>query len=275
MLNRTYGAVLYLLSFLAFVFSPSDAAAADQHLLLIGGGNHPPAAISRYVAWAGGVNSKILLVTWATEDPVGTYQDLITDFTPAHPGSFLWAKEPPKDDSAKAEFLSLLSQATAVYFSGGDQNRIFDVLQDQEILRALQERYLAGVAFAGTSAGTAIMSSIAIAGGSPEVIDGKQVPTRPGLGLVPGVIVDQHFIRRSRENRLFGLILEYPDLLGLGVDEDTSIAIENGRCGEVIGPGDVMLVDALHVPGSLTVTLAKPSEHVDLLTRSKSSPYCR
>lgn len=280
MLNRTNGSVLVKALNLKkwavglLCLSASFAAsAADLHLLLVGGGERPPAAMTRFVQWAGGADSKVLLVTWATEDAAESYANLVSDITPAHPGSFLWAKEPPKTAAAKAEFLTTLSQATAVFFSGGDQNRIFDVLQDQEILRALQARYHAGIPFAGTSAGTAIMSQIAIAGSDPVVIDGKVVPTRPGLGLLTKVIVDQHFLRRSRENRLFGLILDHSDDLGLGVDQDTSIAIENNRYGEVIGSGDVMLVDALRVPGSLTITLVKPNEHVDLDKRAKATSF--
>lgn len=270
MRNRTNGRVLIWLSL--FLIAP--AIANEQHLLLVGGGNRPPAAMARYVSWAGGTKSKILLITWATEEPADAYQNLVMDLSPQHPGEFLWAKTPPADAAAKKEFLSMLAQATAVFFSGGDQNRIFEVFKDEEILHALQARYQSGAAFGGTSAGTAIMSSIAIAGGEPEVIDGKVVPTSQGLGLLSGAIVDQHFIRRGRENRLFGLILEHPDLLGVGVDEDTSIAIKSGQCGEVIGPGKVMLVDAQRVPGSLTVTLVAPGERINLHKRSKTEASC-
>lgn len=245
--------------------------AATQHLLLVGGGNIPPAAAARFVSWAGGAQSKILLISWATEDPAGAYEDFLKDFgpyhPPDHPGAYLWAKTPPSTPAEKAQFLATLNQATGVFFCGGDQKRIFNVIDDDEILHALQARYRAGVAFAGTSAGTAIMTPIAIEGGDPDVIDGRLVPTHRGLGLLPGVIVDQHFIRRSRENRLFGLVLLHPQLFGLGVDQDTSIAFENGRYGEVIGPGDVMLVDARRVPGSLTITLLEPGGHVDLHLR--------
>jgi cyanophycinase len=155
-----------------------------------------------------------------------------------------------------------------VFFYGGDQQRIFDAFDhDREILEALRARYHEGVTFAGTSAGTAIMSLVAIAGGSPESIDGTLVPTHEGLGLLPGAIVDQHFLRRSRENRLFGLVLLHPELLGIGIDQDTSFAIEDGRWGEVIGPGDVMMVDAQRIPRSLVVTLLKPGTRVDLHLR--------
>jgi cyanophycinase len=262
---------LIVLSGLGFA---RDAYSADRHLVLVGGGDSPPSAMARYVEWSGGAHSKILIVTWATEVPAETYSDMVSDLAPYHPGGFLWSKLPPKTSIEKAAFLSLLNQATGVFFSGGDQKRIFEVLEDREILTSIQRRYEEGVAFAGTSAGTAIMSSIAIAGGDPEAIDGKLVPVGTGLGLLQDAIVDQHFIRRSRENRLFGVILDHPSLLGLGIDEGTSIAIENGRCGQVIGPGAVMMVDALRVPGSLVVTLAASGQFVDLLRRERTSERC-
>jgi cyanophycinase len=272
MLNKTKKtllrlAVAFSLSLAPFLIFPGQALAANQHLLLVGGGNLPREAVTRFVSWAGGGLSKILIVTWATEVPEETYEDMVKDLSTEHPGGFLWSKAPPLTSAAKAEFLAMLQQATAVFFSGGDQTRIFDVIDDDEILHALQARYQAGIPFAGTSAGTAIMSSIAIEGGDFDVIDGRAVPTHRGLGLIAGVIVDQHFIRRSRENRLFGLVLLYPENLGLGIDQDTSIAIEDGHSGEVIGPGDVMLVDAKRVPGSLTVTLLLPGQRVDLHLR--------
>jgi cyanophycinase len=259
----------------SFVFWSFGALGADQRLLLIGGGDSPPAAIERFVGWSGGASSKILLITWASEAADEAYKDHVAEFAPHHPGSILWSKAPPQTPAAKAEFLDVLSQATAVFFGGGDQNRIFTVIQDEVILHALQARYQAGVPFAGTSAGTAIMSTIAIGGGDPDVIDGTLVPTGHGLGLLPDTILDMHFMRRGRENRLFGLVLEYPDHLGIGVDEDTSLAVENGRCAEVIGPGDVMMVDAMRIPGSLIVTLAHPGERLNLVNRSKTTQDCQ
>jgi cyanophycinase len=265
MLTRLKKALLSL-SLLLLLLSVS-AQAASQRLLLVGGGNLPREAVTRFVAWAGGAQSRILIITWATELPDETYQDMVQDLSAEHPGGFLWSRTAPKTPEAKAEFLAMLPKASAVFFSGGDQMQLFEVIDDDKILYALQSRYVAGVPFAGTSAGTAIMSSIAIEGGDLEVIDGRAVPTHRGLGLLQDIIVDQHFIRRSRENRLFGLVLLHPEYLGLGIDEDTAIAIEDGRYGEVVGPGDVMLVNARSVPGSLVVTLLLPGQHADLHLR--------
>jgi cyanophycinase len=108
--------------------------------------------------------------------------------------------------------------------------------------------------------------------GDFTVIDGAKVETREGLGLLPGAIVDQHFLKRQRENRLFGLILKYPEMLGVGVDQATALLVEDGLWGEVAGDGQVMLVDGRHEPGALLVRLFKNGERIDLAKRGMSQP---
>ena len=140
-----------------------------------------------------------------------------------------------------------------------------DLLRDRELLEALRERYHAGIVFGGTSAGCALMSSPMITGeGDFTVIDGDKVDTREGLGLLPGIIVDQHFLKRQRENRLFGLVLKWPETLGIGVDEATALLVEDGRHGEVTGKGQVMLVDGRSEAGALILRLFRDGARVDL-----------
>jgi cyanophycinase len=148
-----------------------------------------------------------------------------------------------------------------------------DVLKDTELLAALRARYHAGIVFGGTSAGCAVMSTPMITGeGDFTVIDGDKVETREGLSLLAGAIVDQHFLKRQRENRLFGLILKHPDLLGVGVDEATALLVEDGLRGEVAGAGQVMLVDASREPGVLVLRLFKDGERIDLARRGAPRP---
>ena len=157
-----------------------------------------------------------------------------------------------------------------MFFSGGDQNRVMDVLKDAELLQALRARYAAGVPFGGTSAGTAIMSSPMITGeGDFTVIDAAQVEVREGLGLVPGVIFDQHFVRRQRQNRLFGLVLAQPELLGLGIDEDTALLVTDDREAEVLGRGPVLVVDGRARPGALVVEPLPAGARYDLEQRRR------
>ena len=144
-----------------------------------------------------------------------------------------------------------------------------DVLADAELLRAVRERHAQGVVFGGTSAGAAVMSLRMITGdGDFTVIDGDQVGVREGLGLLPGVIVDQHFVKRQRENRLFGLLLKHPEERGVGIDEDTAILVTGGRQAEVVGKGPVLLVDAVGTD-SLRVQLVRSGQTIDLSGRPR------
>ena len=147
-------------------------------------------------------------------------------------------------DKQKSAFLNQLDRATGVFFTGGDQNRIMDVLRDESLLTQLQKQYHAGIVFGGTSAGTAIMSHTMIRGDNgDDVIDPSSVPSRPGLGLLTDLIVDQHFIKRRRENRLLSLLLTSKETLGVGIDEGTALGIEDGRYAKVLGPKQVMVID--------------------------------
>jgi cyanophycinase len=231
--------------------------AAGERLVVIGGGDRPLAALSRFVEWAGGPStSRILVVSWATEEPKESFASFRDEIAELRPGAVESAPERPLTAAGKTVFLGQLRRATGVFFTGGDQSRIMDVLRDAELIAALRERYKAGVVFGGTSAGAAIMSERMITGeGDFTVIDAAKVEVRPGLGLLPGVIVDQHFIKRQRENRLFGLILAHPEERGVGIDEGAAILVEDGKKAEVVGTSPVMLVDAGETKGSLVLRL--------------------
>lgn len=244
--------------------------AAPRRLVAVGGGDRPPAALQRFVAWSGGPQARLLVVLWATAEPQESFEALRGELQPHGPASIEAAPQAPLEGPARARLLEQLAAATGVFFSGGDQNRVMDVLSDQELLRAFRARYAAGVPFGGTSAGTAVMSTPMITGeGDFTVIDAAQVGTREGLGLLPGVVLDQHFVKRQRENRLFGLILARPRLLGLGIDEDTALLISDDRQAEVVGRGPVVVVDGRARPGALVVELLGPGQRYDLASRRR------
>ncbi len=215
---------------------------AGERLVVMGGGDPPREALSRFVEWAGSpIGSRILVVCWASAEPKASFKAFRDALTPFKPEVVEAAPPPPLTAARKTLFLGQLRRATGVYFTGGDQSRIMDVLRDAELFDALRERYKAGVAFGGKSAGAAIMSERMITGGGDfTVIDAAKVEIRPGLGLLPGVIIDQHFVKRQRENRLFGLILAHPEERGVGIDEGTAILVEDGKQGRGGGdqPGD-------------------------------------
>lgn len=239
---------------------------AQERLIVIGGGPRPVAAMSRFVEWAGQTQASILIIPWATEEPQASFESLKKDLLPFHPKDIELASVAPLNNETKMKFLAQLERATGVFFTGGDQVRIMDVLKDETLLRALKQKYARGAVFGGTSAGAAIMSEVMITGeGDFSVIDGSRVHTRSGLGLLPkDVLVDQHFIKRQRENRLFGLVLDRPHSLGLGIDEGTALVIKDNRYAEVLGASHVMMIKHAGQNKSLLVTLIEPGEQLDL-----------
>jgi cyanophycinase len=264
-MNVTRAAVL-----VAALLAPASAR-AGQRVVLFGGGAFPKEAVDLYMRGAGGEKAHVLFVTWASGEP----REEIEEFkTYMEPWKIVAPEVAPSTSTImarKREFLEQLSRATGVFFTGGDQNRIMNVLdKDPALAEALRKRYREGVVFGGTSAGTALMSKIMITGeGNFEVIDGTKVETRTGLGLLPpDVIVDQHFIRRQRENRLFGLVLTFPGTLGAGVDEPCALVVDDVRYAQAFGPTHVMIVRATS-PSALAVELLKSGERYDLRERKR------
>ncbi len=253
-----------LLSLILILFVSQSFA--QEHLVIVGGGERPAAAMSKFVEWAGKEKANILIIPWATAEPEESFKSFKETFEPFHPKEIELAPLAPLTNETKSAFLNQLKNATGVFFTGGDQVKVMDVLKDEMLLQALKQRYKDGIVFGGTSAGTAIMSDKMITGeGDFTVIDGKKVETVRGLGLLPDyVIIDQHFIKRQRQNRLFGLILQNPSKFGVGIDEGTALVILDNRYGEVVGTSQVMVVNSSKKNGALNIFLLKPGEWLDL-----------
>lgn len=234
-----------------------------ERLILFGGGKLPRLGLETFVGWLARPTDEILIVTWASEEASLTAAVLERRFREAAPRARISISlEPPQTPSERAHFLGLLRGAGGVFFSGGDQNRIALAFDHPEIGEALRAAYLSGIPFAGTSAGTAMMSELMIAGDAPAA--DSPIPTRAGLGVLGGVVVDQHFFKRKREARLSSVVLRNPELLGIGVDEDTGFAVVGGRYATVVGPERVLLVTALEDGTSVECGLFEPGESVDL-----------
>ncbi len=104
------------------------SVSAQQRLVLIGGGDRSAEAVSRFVEWAGKEKARILIITWASGVPQESFESLKADFGKFKTESFEHAPDAPLDADKRAKFLEQLKNATGVFFSGGDQNRIMEVL---------------------------------------------------------------------------------------------------------------------------------------------------
>ena len=215
------------------------------HLVLIGGGDKPDAAMRKFVELAGGPGAPIaVLPTASSSKKTGPNQKKqfekefgCTDVT------VVPIKE--RAQSFDEGFVKTLAGARGIFFSGGDQALIIRAMRGTPAGDAVATAFAAGAVVGGTSAGTACQSPLMITGnGNFKVIEANNVELWEGLGFFTGVIVDPHFVARQRQNRLISVILEHPDLLGVGVDEDTAVWVKPDRTFEVIGASNVIVVDA-------------------------------
>ncbi|HLA96066.1 MAG TPA: cyanophycinase [Pyrinomonadaceae bacterium] len=246
------------------------AILGQQRLLVIGGGERPPEAMKKFVEWSGGTRSRILVITWASGVPDESFESLDKGFRAVNAGIVEHAPVRPLDAETRKRFVEQLNNSTGVFFSGGDQNRIMDVLADDELLRQIKRKYDAGTPFGGTSAGAAVMSDPMMTGEADlKVLDGSKVGVRKGLGFIPNIIFDQHFLVRQRHNRLFGLVMTHPEMLGIGIDEDNAVLIMNNKELLAVGTTWVMLIDARNKKGAMVVTFLKSGEKFDLKKRKR------
>ena len=134
--------------------------------------------------------------------------------------------------------------ATGVFMSGGSQLRLSQLLPGTPLGDAIHRAHDRGTVIGGTSAGASIVSDFMISMGDEGVTPRQRASqVSAGLGLLRGVVVDQHFDQRARYGRLMSVIAPSPHLLGVGIDEDTAIVVSDGRTFEVRGSGAVFVLD--------------------------------
>jgi cyanophycinase len=221
------------------------AAPPKGNLILVGGGDKPKEAMVKFVELAGGPGAPIVAIPTASEEPdTGAYY--VKLFKEEYGCTDVAALEiKTREDAAKPEYVDLARKAGGIFFGGGDQSRITRALLDTPVGDAIAAAYENGAVVGGTSAGTACQSALMITGeGDFKVIRAGAVELVRGLGFFRGVIVDQHFIIRQRSNRLITVILEHPDLLGVGIDEGTAIWVRPDDTFRVMGASSVMVLDA-------------------------------
>lgn len=149
-----------------------------------------------------------------------------------------------RQNSNSQEKVDKLIRSSGVFFTGGDQLRITGMIGGTLLGKALQHLYESNVIIAGTSAGASVMSDTMIIGGQGDTPGEDLIRMAPGLGLLKGVIIDQHFAQRGRIGRLLTAVALNPYILGIGIDEDTSIHVREDGTIKVIGRGTALIVDA-------------------------------
>lgn len=230
----------------------NEAAKKSQtgQLIIIGGAEDKEGdctILREFVRRAGGREARIVVMTVATGLPGEVGADYRHIFERFGVDTIEIVDTERREDGDNPRDLEIIESATGVFFTGGDQARITDLLKDTEIHQLLRQKYDRGLVIAGTSAGAAMMSKTMIVEGDSETnptID--SVTLQPGMGFLPNVAIDQHFAQRGRIGRFVSALMQQSATLGFGIDENTAIAV-NGDEVEVIGEGAVTIVDVKNV----------------------------
>lgn len=191
---------------------------------------------------------KLVIATVATRLPEEVAAEYIEVFTKLGVKQIDVLDIRNRQDAYKQENIEKLNDASMIYFTGGDQLRITAHMGGSPVYRRMLEIYLSGGAIVGTSAGASVMSeTMMVRGSQDESHTLGDLAMAPGFGLLKGVIVDQHFAQRGRIGRLIGAVSQNPRNLGIGIDENTAIVVENGATVTVIGEGAIYVVDGSYI----------------------------
>ncbi|WP_291923868.1 cyanophycinase [Limnohabitans sp.] len=201
--------------------------------------------LRKFTDYCGGSQARIRVITAASGDPEGVWQSYQNAFRSIGVEDVQRLAIDDRDSAHAAPLQTEILQADGIFMSGGDQSKLMDTLWDTPAYQSLHQSFhLHRCCIGGTSAGAAVMSRHMIAQGPSVLRPSKEaVDTDIGLGLLSQAVVDQHFSERRRLARLLSTLAMRPDLLGVGIDEDTALVIERGEAMEVIGKGTVTLVD--------------------------------
>jgi len=277
--HRTAAARIARSVVLLSVMLPSVAPLAAQSrgtLLVVGGGPQPPALVAEFVRLAGGRDARIVIFAMASASGRTSGEEKAADLRRLGATAMnVWLTRAQAGTDSAA---SLLDGATGVWFGGGDQGRLADVLRGTPVLAAIRSRFDAGAVVGGTSAGAAVLSTPMITGDErrpggarPDTseawltIEREDVITTDGFGFITNAIVDQHFLRRKRHNRLLSLVLEGPQRLGVGIDESTALRIGPDGIWHVLGASAAVVYDARSsavTPGGVTLGVTGMRMHV-------------
>jgi cyanophycinase len=216
-------------------------------LFIIGGAEDrvgKASLLRQFVKLAGGRRARLVVVPTASsfqDEVTASYTEVFTRLGAAGVDVVNPATRAEAHDPA---LVALVDSATGVFMSGGSQLRLSQMLPGTPLGDALHRAHERGTVIGGTSAGASIMSDFMISMGEEGVTPRQRASQMSaGLGLVRGVVVDQHFDQRSRYGRLMSVIAPSPHLLGIGIDEDTAIVVTDRREFTVRGAGAVFVVD--------------------------------
>lgn len=233
-----------------------DPAGIKGALVICGGGKLPDAVRDKFVELAGGKKARLVIIPTASDDPVDEDARAVSEIWKARePESVAVIHTRLPEEANDPSFVEPIKHATGVWITGGKQTEIAKAYSGTLVEHALCALLDRGGVVGGTSAGAACQSRVMIVRG--------RVYEREGLGLIPGAIIDQHFLARNRKPRLLEVLALHPQLVGLGVDEGTALVVQ-GRTMRCVGDSTVTVCVAAGGGRDTSEIVLKPGEVSDL-----------
>jgi cyanophycinase len=261
---------------IVFAFTCSTFGEAQEigpktgSLVIVGGAMQDSTIVKRFIELAGGPDAPIVLVPTAGEaDDYDQYWSGGRQFRENGARNLTVLHTRDRKTADSDEFVKPITEARGVFFGGGRQWRLADAYLDTRTQRELQKVLDRGGVIGGTSAGATILGSFLVRGDTKgnELMIGDHVA---GFGFLKNSAIDQHLLRRNRQFDLIEVIEKHPELLGIGIDENTAIVVQGDRF-DVIGQGYVAIYDSKNViPPAGKFYFLAPGDRFDLAKREAS-----
>jgi cyanophycinase len=251
---------------------PPEVGPANGSLVVVGGAMRSPEIYKRFIELAGGPDAKLVMIPTAggAEEYDKYFQGLNAwRANGARNLTVLHTTDPKVADTE--EFVAPLRDADGVFFFGGRQWRLVDAYGGTKTEEAIREVLERGGVIGGSSAGASIQGSFLVRGDTRAntVMMGDH---QRGFGYLRNVGIDQHVLKRNRQFDLVEVVEAHPELLGIGLDENTAIVVR-GDQAQVIGASYALIYDNRSTvgPGGKFYFLA-PGDRLNLATREAVRP---
>lgn len=242
------------------VGAPAQSAAHPRgYLFIVGGGPQPPELIQRYFDLGQGKKGRFVVFAMASSEGKESGEEKADDLRKL--GAEAHAYYINADEANTDSMVKNMEGVTGVWFGGGDQVLLTKALLGTRVEKAIHQLYEKGAVVGGTSAGAEVMANPMLTGEERHpggvrppsdttlhymTIARDNMELIPGFGMIKGVLIDQHFVRRRRHNRFISVVLETTPHLGVGIDESTALIVHPDGHWSVLGESAASIYDARH-----------------------------
>ncbi len=193
-------------------------------------------------------NFNVAILTTASEEPVKRGEEYTKVFQSLGAGTIKVLNIATHEQANDNLVIKSLEKIDLIFITGGDQSRLTSAIKDSKFLKALNEMLKSGGVIVGTSAGAAVFSDMMIyEGKSEEGLLKDKVLTSSGFSFVKNIVFDTHFMARGRIGRLIQVVAENHKCIGVGLGEDSGVVFIDDGTIEIIGTGQVILVDGSQI----------------------------